>query len=120
MAKGILIVDDALFMRTVLKDILVEAGYKIAGEAADGDEASVQFRRLKPGLVTLDIVMPGQPAMDALQEILKIDPAANVIVISALGQETLIEEAMGFGAKGYIVKPFKDKKVLDEVKRVLG
>ncbi|MDA2938421.1 response regulator [Acidobacteria bacterium AH-259-A15] len=120
MARDVLIVDDALFMRSVLKDILKEAGYEIVGEAATGEEALAQFRRFKPTLVTLDMVMPGLPGMDVLKEILKSDPAANVIVISALGQESFVEEALDLGAKGYIVKPFKNEQVVDEINRVLG
>ena len=120
MDKGVLIVDDALFMRSVLLDILEEAGYEIVGEAATGEEALAQFRRFKPALVTLDLIMPGLPGMDVLKEILKIDPAANVIVISAVGQESLVKEVLGLGAKGFIVKPFKNEQVLEEVKQVLG
>ena len=120
MDKGVLIVDDALFMRSVLLDILEEAGYEIVGDAATGEEALAQFRRFKPALVTLDLIMPGLPGMDVLKEILKIDPAANVIVISAVGQESLVKEVLGLGAKGFIVKPFKNEQVLEEVKQVLG
>lgn len=120
MTKGILIVDDSLFMRTILRDILTEANYTVVGEASDGEEALEKFHSLNPDLVTLDVIIPGIMGLEVLKKILKDDPGANVIMISALGQERLVNEALEIGAKGYVVKPFKDEKVVEEVGKVLG
>jgi len=113
----ILLADDSAFMRKILKDILVGMGFSSFVEAGDGKEAIAQFEAEKPGLVLLDVIMP---QMDGIEVLKAIGQKANVIIVSAVGQEQMIEEAKGHGAKGYIVKPFDKKQVEEEVKKVLG
>lgn len=120
MAQTILIVDDSAFMRGMLQDILIEAGYKIAGEAGDGEKALDRYRAVKPSLVTMDIVMPEINGIDAVKLLIREDPTAKILMVSAMGQESLVKEAIGAGAKGFVVKPFKPEKVIEEVRRVLG
>ena len=120
MSVKILIVDDAAFMRMMLSDILVEKGYQIAGEAENGEEAIRLYKELKPDLVTMDIVMPGVGGIESIREILKIDSKAKIVVVSALGQQALVKEAIKAGAKGFVVKPFKPEKVVEEVESILG
>ena len=120
MGMRILIVDDALFMRNMLKDIFVRAGHQVIGEAANGVDAVERYRELHPDLVTMDIVMPLKSGIEALQEITAEDPAARVIMCSALGQDALVIEAVQAGAKDFIVKPFKEQRVLDVVRRLAG
>ncbi len=103
----VLIVDDALFMRSMIRDILLTTGrFEIVGEAANGREAVQKFEELRPQLVTMDIVMPELDGIEATREILRRDPAATVIMCSALGQEALVIESMNAGARDFIVKPF--------------
>jgi two-component system chemotaxis response regulator CheY len=115
----ILIVDDTLFMRTLLKNILFSGGHTIAGEAADGDDAIEKYRELKPDLVTMDVVMPKMNGIEALKGIKALDPNARVVMCTAVGQEQMVKLAIKSGARGYIVKPFQAPKVLDEVKNIL-
>lgn len=119
MAK-ILIVDDAAFMRTLLKNILFPKGYEIAGEAENGAIAVEKYKALKPDLVTMDIVMPDKNGIDALKENRAIDPNVGVTMCTAVGQESRVRCAIMSGARGYIVKPFQAPKVLEEVQKVLG
>ncbi|CAJ35499.1 response regulator [Methanocella arvoryzae] len=119
MAK-IMIVDDAAFMRTLLKNILFPKGYEIAGEAENGAVAVDKYKELKPDLVTMDIVMPNVNGIEALKQIREFDPNAKVIMCTAVGQENMVRAAIMSGAKGYIVKPFQAPKVLEEVQKVLG
>ncbi|MCX6693598.1 MAG: response regulator [Methanomicrobiales archaeon] len=116
----ILIVDDTLFMRTLLKNILFAGGHDIVGEAGDGDEAIAKYQELKPDLVTMDIVMPKMNGIEALKGIRAHDPNAKVIMCTAVGQEQMVKLAIKTGAKGYIVKPFQAPKVLEEIKNVIG
>lgn len=117
---SILVVDDAAFMRMLLKRILTQAGHQVIGEAATGKEAIEKYKQLKPDLVTMDIVMPEMDGITAVGEIVKIDPNAKVIMITAVGQEAKVMQALKNGAKGYIVKPFQAPKVLEEINRVLS
>lgn len=116
----ILIVDDTMFMRTLLKNILFSGGHEIVGEAADGTEAVAKYQDLKPDLVTMDVVMPKMNGIEALKEIKKLDPGARVVMCTAVGQEQMVKLAIKSGARGYVVKPFQAPKVLDEVKNVLA
>ena len=116
----IMIVDDTLFMRTLLKNILFSGGHDIVGEAADGDEAVAKYKELKPDLVTMDVVMPKVNGIEALKQIRAMDPGARVVMCTAVGQEQMVKLAIKTGAKGYIVKPFQAPKVLEEIKNVLG
>lgn len=120
MPRRVLIVDDALFMRNLLRDIFTEAGWEVSGEAADGNEALKLYRELSPDLVTMDIVMPERSGIDALQDIMAAAPEAVVIMCSALGQESMVMEAIQNGARDFIVKPFQREQVLEVVQRVLG
>jgi len=120
MSAKILIVDDAAFMRMMLSDILVDKGHNVVGEAKDGEEALRLYKEMKPNIVTMDIVMPGVGGIESIREIMKIDPEAKILVVSAMGQEALVREAVEAGAKGFVVKPFKPEKVIEEVENILG
>jgi two-component system chemotaxis response regulator CheY len=116
----VLIVDDALFMRTMLRNIFVESGFDVVGEAGNGVEAVEKYRQLAPDLTTMDIVMPERNGIEALKQIVALDPRARVIMCSALGQESLIIEALDAGARDFIVKPFKPAKVVEVAQKVLA
>ncbi len=121
MAK-VLVVDDALFMRKMLSDILKKDGIEICGEAENGKDAIQKFQEFKPDLVTMDIVMPKIDDIDgigAVKEIIRIDPQAKIIMISAMGQHSLVVEAIQAGAKDFVTKPFQSSRVIEAVKRVL-
>lgn len=120
MALRVMVVDDALFMRNMLKDIFVRAGYEVVAEAENGEVALELYLETRPDLVTMDIVMPKKSGIEALQEIMASDPDAFVVMVSALGQDSLVLEAVESGAKDFIVKPFKEEKVLDIVRRITG
>jgi len=111
MATTVMIVDDSLFMRKMLRDILEEEGYEVVAEASDGVEAVDKYRESRPGLTTLDIVMPNKTGIEALQEIMAFDPAARVVMCSAVGQESLTVAAAQAGAKAFILKPFNPELV---------
>jgi two-component system chemotaxis response regulator CheY len=115
----VLIVDDASFMRGSLKYIVENAGHEVVGAAKDGQEALKLYRKLRPDVVTLDILMGGTDGLTALKAIMAEDPAAKVIMVTALGQEEKQEEARRLGASGYIRKPFKQTEIVDEIERVL-
>ena len=114
----VLIVDDAMFMRMMLKDILSKNGYEIVGEAANGKEAIDKYIELRPDLVLLDITMPEMDGITALKEIKTIDPQAAVVVCSAMGQQNMVIEAIQNGALDFIVKPFQQNRVLESLRRV--
>ncbi len=116
----VLVVDDAIFMRNMLKDIFSDEHYEIVGEAANGVEAVEKFKELKPDLVTMDIVMPFKSGIEATKEILALDKNALVVMCSALGQESLVMEAIEAGAADFVVKPFKPDDVHRVVQKVLS
>jgi len=118
--QTVLVCDDAIFMRTMITDILSQAGYDIVGEAESGAQAVQRYRDLKPDLVTMDIVMPDMGGIEAVREIVKLDPDAKVLMCSAMGQQALVVEAIQAGAKDFVVKPFQPSRVLEAVQRVLG
>lgn len=120
MTTRVLIVDDAVFMRNTLKEIFTSSGYEIAGEAANGVEAVEKYRDVTPEVTTMDIVMPFKNGIEATREILKQDPSATIIICSALGQESLVMEAIEAGATDFIVKPFKAENVIQVVKKALA
>lgn len=120
MAKKGLIVDDAAFMRMMLKEILTKSGYEIAGEAVNGKEAVEMYKSQTPDFVTMDITMPEMDGIEALKEILKIDSGAVVIMCSAIGQQANVLEAIKLGAKDFIVKPFQPERVLESIKKTVG
>lgn len=119
MKSKVLIVDDLAFVRMMIKDILVKHGYSVCGEAANGVEAIKKYIELKPDIVLLDITMPVMNGLDALQKIIASDPNAKVIMCSALGQQKLIISAIQAGAKDFIVKPFKEERLVSAIKKVL-
>jgi|UniRef100_A0A7V3VTI1 two-component system chemotaxis response regulator CheY len=118
MAKRILIVDDAAFMRMLLKDIITKAGYEVAGEATNGKEAVEKYRELTPDVVTMDITMPEMSGIEAAKEIMKTDPNAKIIMCSAMGQQMMVVEAIQAGAKDFIVKPFQQGRVVEALSKV--
>ncbi|MFZ2463316.1 MAG: response regulator [Caldibacillus thermoamylovorans] len=120
MSKRILIVDDAAFMRMMIKDILVKNGYEVVGEASDGAQAVEKFKELNPDLVTMDIMMPEVDGIAALKQIRAIDPNAKVIMCSAMGQQAMVIDAIQAGAKDFIVKPFQADRVLEAIKKTLS
>lgn len=120
MAQKILIVDDAAFMRMMIKDILSKNGYEIVGEAADGMQAIEKYKETQPDLVTMDITMPEMDGITALKEIKNINPNAKVIMCSAMGQQAMVIDAIQAGAKDFIVKPFQADRVLEAISKTLG
>jgi two-component system, chemotaxis family, chemotaxis protein CheY len=116
----ILIVDDAVFMRKMVKDALSAAGHEVVGEAVNGVEAVARFQELKPDVMTLDITMPEKDGLAALADIIGSDPSARVVMCSALGQETKVVQALKLGAKDFVVKPFQTDRVVDAVGKALA
>jgi len=116
----VLVCDDAIFMRTMISDILTQAGFEVVGEAETGVQAVEKYRQLKPDLVTMDIVMPDMGGIDAVREICRESPDAKILMCSAMGQQALVVEAIQAGAKDFVVKPFQPSRVLEAVQRVLG
>lgn len=120
MSQTVLVCDDAIFMRTMISDILAQSGYEVVGEAETGVQAVEKYKQLKPDLVTMDIVMPDLGGIEAVREIVKFDPAARILMCSAMGQQALVVEAIQAGARDFVVKPFQPSRVLEAVQRVLG
>lgn len=120
MANRILIVDDAAFMRMMIRDILSKNGYEVCGEANDGVQAIEKYKELKPDLITMDITMPEMDGIQALKEIKKLEPSAKVIMCSAMGQQAMVIDAIQAGAKDFIVKPFQSDRVIEAIKKTLG
>ncbi len=120
MASKILIVDDAAFMRMMIKDILTKNGFEVVGEAQDGNQAIEKYKELDPDLVTLDITMPEMDGITALKEIKSTNPEAKVIMCSAMGQQAMVIDAIQAGAKDFIVKPFQADRVLEAINKALG
>jgi len=116
----VLVCDDAIFMRTMISDILTQAGFEVVGEAESGTQAVEKYHALKPDLVTMDIVMPDMGGIEAVREICKTDPDAKILMCSAMGQQALVVEAIQAGAKDFVVKPFQPSRVLEAVQRVLA
>ena len=115
----IMIVDDAAFMRMMVKDILTRNGYEVIAEAVNGNDAIAKYREIKPDLVTMDITMPELSGIEALKVIKSEDPNARVLMCSAMGQQALVIEAIQAGAKDFIVKPFQAERVIEAVKKAL-
>ena len=117
--KKILLVDDAAFMRMMIKDILVKNGFSVCGEGQDGNEAIEKYKALQPDLVIMDITMPNMDGLAALKEIRKEYPNAKVVMCSAMGQESYVVEAIKSGASDFIVKPFQADRIVSTVTKVL-
>ena len=120
MAKKILLVDDAAFMRKMIKDTLIKNGYTEVFEAVDGADAVEKFGEIGPDLVVMGITMPNMDGLEALKAIRAKDGSANVVMCSAMGQETMVIDAIKSGAKDFIVKPFKIERVLKTVTSIVG
>lgn len=118
--KRVLIVDDAAFMRMAIRTILENNGFEIAGEAEDGIRGVQKYKELMPDIVTMDITMPEMTGIDALKSIREFDPGAKVIMVSAMGQEIMVREAVMSGAKSFVVKPFKENHVVQVLNKVLA
>ena len=116
----VLIVDDAAFMRMMVKDILVKNGFQVLGEAENGAKAIEKYKELSPDLVIMDITMPEMDGVSALKEIKKVNEGAKVVMCSAMGQQAMVMEAIQSGAKDFIVKPFQPDRVIEALKKVLG
>jgi len=120
MASGILIVDDAAFMRMMIKDVLTKNGLEVVGEAENGTTAVEKFKELSPNLTIMDITMPEMDGIEAVKEIKKLDPNAKIIMCSAMGQQSMVIEAIQAGAKDFIVKPFQAERVIEAVQKAIG
>jgi two-component system, chemotaxis family, chemotaxis protein CheY len=120
MSHTVLVCDDAVFMRTMLSDILQQAGFTVVGEVGTGTLAVEKYQELRPDLVTMDIVMPDMGGIDAVRAITALDPDARIVMCSAMGQQALVVDAIQAGAKDFVVKPFQPSRVLEAVQRVLG
>jgi two-component system chemotaxis response regulator CheY len=119
MGQRILIVDDAAFMRMMIKDILSKNGFAVVGEAEDGVQAVEKYKELTPDLVTMDITMPEMDGITALKQIRNINPAAKIIMCSAMGQQSMVIDAIQAGAKDFIVKPFQADRVIEAIQKAL-
>ena len=120
MAVNVLIADDLAFIKIVLRDILEKSGFRVVGEASSGDEAIAKYLDTRPDVVLMDITMRGMDGLTALRKIREIDPAARIIICSAIGQQRLIVQAIEMGAKDFIVKPFQPQRVVSALKRALN
>ncbi len=120
MGKTILIVDDAAFMRMMLKDILSKNDFEVVGEAENGKAAVAAYQKLQPDIVTMDITMPEMNGIDAVKEIKALDAAAKVVMVSAMGQQPMVIEAIQAGAVDFIVKPFQPDRVVEALNKALG
>lgn len=116
--KKVLIIDDALFMRASLKMMLERNGFQVIGEAENGAVGIEKFKELRPDIVTMDITMPEMDGLQALKEIKKIDPDANVVVVSAMGQQACVVDAISNGAKNFIVKPFQEEHIIKTLGKI--
>ncbi|MCR5886499.1 response regulator [Hymenobacter sp. J193] len=119
MKNRILIVDDSFYMRTMLKNMLTDAGYEVVGEAANGQQALEMATATRPDLITLDVILPDNTGLDVLKGIRQEQPEVRIVMCSAVGQEVIVNEALESGAVAYIVKPFSEEKVLEIVSTAL-
>lgn len=120
MGLRVLVVDDAAFMRMMIKDILSKNGFEVVGEGANGLQAVEKYKELKPDLTTMDITMPEMDGISAVKEIKKIDPQAKIIMCSSMGQQAMVIESIQSGARDFIVKPFQPDRVLEAIRKAVG
>ena len=111
--KRVLIVDDSSFMRRLIKNIITKNGYEVVGEAANGVEGVAKYTELKPDIVTMDVIMDEMNGLDALKRILENDPNATVVMVSSMGQDIIVKDAIRIGAKGYILKPYEERLIVE-------
>jgi len=116
--KSVLLVDDSLMMRRMLRNILTKNGYEIVGEATNGEEAVEKYKELRPDAVTMDFVMDKMNGLDALRNIININPGANVIMVSSMGQELIVRDAIVLGAKNFLLKPFNEQQVVEALEKL--
>jgi len=119
MGKRVLVVDDANFMRMIVKDTLMPNGFEIVGEATNGNEAVSKYNELKPDLVTMDITMKVKDGLEAAREILAADPNARIVMVTALGQEKMLLDAIALGVRDFVVKPFTKERIISAVEKAL-
>lgn len=119
MGINVLIADDLKFIKLVLRELVEKAGFRVVGEASNGEEAIDLYQDKRPDVVLMDITMPKVDGLTAMKEILKIDPEAKIIMCSALGQQSLIVQALQMGARDFIVKPFREERVVASIKKIL-
>lgn len=119
MKPKVLVVDDAIFMRKMIAEILVENGMDVIGEADNGSSAIERYKQLKPDLVTMDIIMPEMNGIDAVRQIVAFDSQAKIVMCSALGQQALVQEAITAGAKDFLIKPFNPSRVVEVVNKIM-
>lgn len=117
--RKVLVVDDAIFMRLSIKTSLERNGFEVVGEAGDGREAVKKFAILKPDIVTLDITMPEMSGIDTLRAMMQLDKDAKVVMVSAMGQEDKVRDAIMYGAKSFIVKPFKEEQLIKTLEKII-
>lgn len=120
MGRKVLVVDDAAFMRMMLKDILVKNDFEVAGEAENGNVAVAAYQKVRPDIVTMDITMPEMNGIEAVKAIKAIDPESKIIMVSAMGQQPMVIEAIQAGATDFIVKPFQPDRVVEALNKALG
>lgn len=120
MSNSILVVDDAAFMRMMIKEILTKNGFDVVGEAENGAKAVEKYKELNPDLVIMDITMPEMDGIQAVKAIKEVDGSAKVVMCSAMGQQAMVIEAIQAGARDFIVKPFQADRVVEAIKKVLG
>lgn len=120
MKLRVLIVDDAIFMRKMISDILVENGMEVVGEADTGAKAVEKYMELRPDLVTMDIIMPEMNGIDAVRKVVEFDSKATIVMCSALGQQALVQEAITAGAKDFLIKPFNAARVVEVIAKVFN
>ncbi|MCS7172068.1 MAG: response regulator [Armatimonadetes bacterium] len=119
MSARVLVVDDAAFMRAMLREVLTNSGFQVVGEASNGLEAIERYEETKPDVVTMDITMPEMDGVRAVREILRRDPAARIVMVSAMGQQALVVEAIQAGARDFVVKPFDQARLVEAIRRAL-
>ncbi len=119
MGINVIIADDLKFIKLVLRQLVEKAGFRVVGEASNGEEAVELYQDKRPDVVLMDITMPKMDGLTALKKILELDPEAKIIMCSALGQQSLIVQALQLGAKDFIVKPFREERVITAIKHVL-
>ncbi|HTX03246.1 MAG TPA: response regulator [Candidatus Acidoferrales bacterium] len=119
MKARVLVVDDAVVMRMMIKDILSRNGFEVVGEAQNGAEAVEKYKDLRPDVVTMDMIMPGVDGISAVKQIVAVDPDAKILMCTSMGQEALLREAIEAGAKSYITKPFQPAKMVESIGKVL-